>query len=210
MERRKFVLSTGALAAGGSLALGTGAFSSVEAERDVAVSVVGDADAYLGIQPSDGPNGEYARTLDNGELAIDLTDSNDEVSGGGAGINTNAVTAIADVFRIRNQGTQPVNVALTPLAFANVKGQLFPPDVEGALAVLLVPRNPDEIGASLEIDMEVDWLGNVEVDASGFIGIKDLPVGESFEFSLAAIALPESAIGSNSISDELVITAEEV
>ncbi len=47
MDRRKFVLSVGALAGGGSLALGTGAFSSVEAERDVGVTVADDASAYL-------------------------------------------------------------------------------------------------------------------------------------------------------------------
>lgn len=54
MDRRKFVLSVGALAGGGSLALGTGAFSSVEAERDVGVTVADDASAYLGIQPGTG------------------------------------------------------------------------------------------------------------------------------------------------------------
>ena len=64
MKRRQFILGTGAAAAGGSALLGSGAFSSVEAERDVTVEVADDADGYLGLEPSDGPNSEYA-TVDS-------------------------------------------------------------------------------------------------------------------------------------------------
>jgi molybdenum-dependent DNA-binding transcriptional regulator ModE len=48
MKRRNFVLLLGG-ASSGAMSVGTGAFSSVEAERDVAVNVVEDEEAYLGL-----------------------------------------------------------------------------------------------------------------------------------------------------------------
>ncbi len=136
MERRTFVLSVGALAGGGSLALGTGAFSSVEAERDFDVAVSEDASAYLGIEPASGPNGNYANVTDNDTLAIDLTEENDNIGSGiagGEGLNADAVTGILDVFTLRNQGTQEVEVDVDPLLFVDIGG------TNAVLSVLFVP-----------------------------------------------------------------------
>jgi hypothetical protein len=47
MKRRTFVLGMGTAAAGGSVLLGSGAFSGVEPERTVTIETVGDEDAYL-------------------------------------------------------------------------------------------------------------------------------------------------------------------
>ncbi|QRV13594.1 hypothetical protein JMJ58_11540 [Haloterrigena salifodinae] len=198
MERRNFVLSIGTLAAGGGLALGTGAFSSVQAERDVAVTVSEDASAYLGIQPGDGPNGNYVDTTDSDALAINLTGDNDNVGdgiAGGQGLNANAVTGIEDIFQIQNQGTQEVELRVTPLAFGDVDWQ----DFNGVLGVLLVPQT-----GGIEIDLEwPPWESN-------FISISTLSPGEEIEFSLAAFALPETAVDSVAVNDEIEITAEEV
>lgn len=203
MDRRKFVLSVGALAGGGSLALGTGAFSSVEAERDVGVTVADDASAYLGIQPGDGPNGDYTDTTDNDALAVNLTDSNDNLIG--EGINTNAVTTIGDVFQIRNQGTQDIDAAVSPLAFGDIDAQLFPPNIDGALAVLLVPQNADRLG--VEVDFDVIWPGIPYPDIS-LIGIRGLSPGDSLRFGMVAVALPSSAVGSADVDDEFVVTGD--
>ncbi|NUB89682.1 hypothetical protein HT576_01355 [Haloterrigena sp. SYSU A121-1] len=198
MERRNFVLSIGTLAAGGGLALGTGAFSSVRAERDVAVTVSEDASAYLGVQPGDGPNGNYADTTDSDALAITLTGDNDNVGdgiAGGQGLNANAVTGIEDIFQIQNQGTQEVELRVTPLAFGDVDWQ----DFDGVLGVLLVPQ-AGEVGIDLEWP---PWESN-------FVSISTLSPGEEIEFSLAAFALPETAVDSVAVNDEIEITAEEV
>ena len=48
MKRRNFILLLGG-ASSGAMSVGTGAFSSVEAERGVAVNVVEDENAYLGL-----------------------------------------------------------------------------------------------------------------------------------------------------------------
>ena len=107
MQRRKFMLGMGAVAAGGAAALGTGAFTSVQADRSLSVNVAGDSDAFLRLMPSDGPNGRYAEITNNTlELNFD-----DEAQGvGGSGLNDQARTIIRNVFEIRNSGTQSVYV----------------------------------------------------------------------------------------------------
>lgn len=125
MKRRTFILGTSAAASGAAI-LGSGAYSSVAAERDVTVEVAGDKDAYLGLHPTS----EYA-VLDNGTLALDLSPSN-PTEHGGQGVNANAKTIIKNVFEITNQGTQPVEVLFdTKLSFP------LP------LTLLLSPQDPN-------------------------------------------------------------------
>ena len=50
MNRRQALIGIGTLAVGSGAALGSGAFTSVEANRDVSVVTAGDADAALGIE----------------------------------------------------------------------------------------------------------------------------------------------------------------
>ena len=55
MKRRHVLATMGTLAASGSLVIGSGAFSSVETQREITVDVVGDPEAYLGLQyPTEG------------------------------------------------------------------------------------------------------------------------------------------------------------
>jgi hypothetical protein len=69
-----------------------------------------DASAYLGIQPTDQSNGNYVDTTSNDALAINFTDSNNNIGDGIAGGegnqyncgNGDCVTEIADVFEICN------------------------------------------------------------------------------------------------------------
>lgn len=52
MKRRELILLLGG-ASSGAMSVGTGAFSSVEAERNVEVDVVEDENAYLGLTRKD-------------------------------------------------------------------------------------------------------------------------------------------------------------
>jgi hypothetical protein len=107
MQRRKLLTAMGSLAAGGAAAMGTGAFTSVSANRSVDVEVADDADALLSIDTIPGAaNAEYVDT--SGEtVSIDLTETN---VAGNTGLNANATTKIKDLLRIKNQGTQNVYV----------------------------------------------------------------------------------------------------
>lgn len=120
----------GTISAGGAIVTGTGAFTSVEADRDVAVQVADDANAFLALEAI-GPNAPYTTTSD-GQLGIDLTSSN-ATGEGGQGVNSDAVTVFRELFEVRNQGTQEIDVEITPLTFVDT-------DSGDTLLVLIVPQ----------------------------------------------------------------------
>jgi hypothetical protein len=82
--------------------------------------VVGTGGAFVGpadsvaeevtLQPSPGPNGAYAY-LNGGELVVDLTAANSNVSG--EGISPNGVTVVEDVFRIHYSGDRFARIWIT-------------------------------------------------------------------------------------------------
>jgi hypothetical protein len=83
MERRKFVIGMGSLAAGGAAATGTGAFTAATVSRDAEISVANDANGYLQLTAG-GARGVGDKVADdgNGELRIDLG-----ANASGSGIN---------------------------------------------------------------------------------------------------------------------------
>ena len=106
MQRRKFLVGMGSIAAGGAAVMGTGAMSSVAANRSAQFVIAPDSNsAYLKL---DAPN-----TLENGEYAKDSTEHggdqlylafNDEADVTGDGLNANAEHWFDEVFRITNHG----------------------------------------------------------------------------------------------------------
>jgi hypothetical protein len=111
MQRRKLLTAMGSLAAGGAAAMGTGAFTSVEADRSVSVEVAGDKQAYLGIQAvNSSPNSAYVEKSD-GTVSLDFSGTDGDgssLSSGADGFNSNATTQIDDLLAVKNQGTQEV------------------------------------------------------------------------------------------------------
>ena len=165
MQRRKFVIGLGALASGAAAAVGTGAFSSVTATRDIDVEVADDANAYLRLQGTGGANSDYV-TEDGtgGTLTINLTEDNDDVAGGGQGVNPDAVTQIDDLFEIENQGTQEVEISLDKSG-DNADLVEFYPDDEAydgdSFADASISLGPGEDAVvSLEIDTEGENVGD--------------------------------------------------
>jgi hypothetical protein len=107
MRRRKLMIGLGALTAGGSAAFGTEAFTSVEAQRNVDVTVAGDDSSYLVLDRVDSENGnEYTAYEGDSTLKIILDGEGQD----GGGVVQDAITKIEDLFRIVNQGSQPTNV----------------------------------------------------------------------------------------------------
>jgi len=137
MKRRQLLLCGGATLGGASI-LGTSAFTSVSAERTVSVAVAGDASAFLGLDATNAANGAYASEQgDDGELVLDFGDiseqsRDDRFESGGSGVNQNAVTDFKDVFRVRNQGTQPIEVELKDENAGDVLHTNDPWDADGA------------------------------------------------------------------------------
>ena len=123
MQRRKFVIGLGALTTGTAAAVGSGAFTSVTADRDVEVAVAEDADSFLSLSPAtdeDGdelPNAAFAeQTGDEETIEFSIAGGEEDPTGfsddapDGEGLNPNATTVIAEIFDIENQGTQDVGV----------------------------------------------------------------------------------------------------
>ena len=105
--RRNTLLGVGALIAGGGAVLGTGAFTSVEAERTVNVETAGDQNAFLQLESAlDGDGDQYPNAA---EFADDSGDTLEiTIGNGSSGVNLNAITHIDRVFQVTNNGTQPV------------------------------------------------------------------------------------------------------
>jgi hypothetical protein len=187
MHRRRLLLGAGTLlAAGGTL--GTGAFTSVSANRSVSVQVADDADAFLAMESSPGPNGSYA-AVEDGQLALRLDGSSGTPAGDG--VNGDAVTRIEDIFRIRNQGTQEVFVFIEEFGgdavtlfggtttAKNGEGRIYDaphsglvsnetPVIEGPSNALRTP-----VGAPLPVGLEVDTTdSNTSGDLSGNLTVR--------------------------------------
>lgn len=96
LSRRNILIGLGGIVAGGGALVGTGAFTTVQAERTVTVETAGDETALLALAPTNDPNGDYA-TINDGRLEVEITN-----------VNLNAVTHIDNVFQITNNGTRDV------------------------------------------------------------------------------------------------------
>ncbi|WP_147439904.1 hypothetical protein [Haloarcula sp. Atlit-7R] len=97
MQRRKFLIGLGSLAAGTAAATGTGAFSTVQASRNFTVGTTGDASAELALE---GANNEYV-TDDGVDGELEITFDN---------LNPDAVTGVNELFTIKNNADHSVEV----------------------------------------------------------------------------------------------------
>lgn len=89
------------------VAAGTGAFTTVSAERTASVGVSGDASAALGLDVADD---DYA-SLNNGELEITFNS-----------VNTNAATTVDGVFTIQNNDPNSDAVSVSIAKVGNNAG----------------------------------------------------------------------------------------
>jgi len=180
MERRKFIIGVGSLAAGGAAALGTGAFGSADAGRQASVEVVGDSSAYLRMH--EGPNNtEVVTTRSDDELYFDLgADS----GYGGSGINQNGGIEWTDVVTVENAGAQAVWFGvdleevkdLSGIEDANMyahddagspeyDGQFFDPNGDYPAKVSTPAGNQNTLidlgpGNSVELSLHIETNGN--------------------------------------------------
>lgn len=121
MKRRSVVLGLGAALTGAGGLFGTGAFTSVDADRTATVGVAGDDSGFLRIFPSPDPaNGSFASTGPANVGNQLILDFNDEIpsttnSNGGIGVGMDSEYVFDDVFRVENQGTQDVYLDVTRL-----------------------------------------------------------------------------------------------
>ena len=163
MNRRNVLVGLGTIVAGGGAALGTGAFSTVEADRTVTVGVAEDSDALLGLEVG---NSEFV-TKTNGIIEINLQN-----------VNLDATTTINHAFTLKNNtgqasGAQSITVSVSNIAYGNaVDGNnadsLDPADVDNIIEFNV--NGTDLFGTSNSVTLASGDAPQVEIviDTSGY------------------------------------------
>jgi len=132
IDRRTVLIGLGTLTVGGGAAIGTGAFSSVEASRTVTIETTGDGAALLGLAPADRPDhtadpatdgNAFVDEPDDGTIEINLDGTADAE---GEGLAQNAVTGFRNLVTITNNGTQIVDELR--LEFTETAGDVTAPE----------------------------------------------------------------------------------
>lgn len=101
-NRRNALIGMGTVAVGAGIISGTGAFTQVEAERNVSVSTTDDTEALLAFEPLDTPDGNAYAAVTDDMVEIDIS-----------GINLNALTKLSRVFSVTNNGNGDVLFYIT-------------------------------------------------------------------------------------------------
>lgn len=133
MDRRKFLLGAGSTAIGMSAIIGSGAISSITADRDVDLAIAADSNGYLGLEAGDSP---YVREED-GLIVFDFDDTQGVA---GDGLNNRADTTLGDAFAIRNNSDRELNVWAS---FTDPDGNAIDPTSGAARSVELLVAGRD-------------------------------------------------------------------
>lgn len=120
MKRRNLLAGLG-VAIGGGTIVRSGAFTSVEGERDATIEVATDSDAYVSFDVDldddndfDAPNDVHAVEADDpGGDAFALDFNNVGPGDDGYGPNPHSDYEFDNVFGVKNEGTQAVGVYLS-------------------------------------------------------------------------------------------------
>ncbi|QLK24319.1 hypothetical protein HYG81_08995 [Natrinema zhouii] len=115
MNRRNVLVGLGTIVAGGGAALGTGAFSNVEAERDATINVANDSNAFLGLAPvtTGDRNSSNPYVSENSDGIIEFYFNG--VGGDASGLNNDAVSKFDNVLEVSNNGELSVNISVTAI-----------------------------------------------------------------------------------------------
>ena len=197
-NRRTVLIGLGGLVAAGGAALGTGAFTTVEAQRTVSIDTAGDADAFLGLEVR---SDLESSTDNNGLIQLDLSSAN------ASGLNRQARTVLDKVLLVENNGTQSgVDIGFTVdvtdgdstlVSGDNGAGEIFkfsentdgnfdPDDAD--ISVSETPLGSGEATAyDLEIELRPDEISNST--ASTFAtGVNDGSNSDSFDVTVTITA----------------------
>ena len=183
INRRTVLLGLGSAGfAGTSLLVGAGAFSSVEAERTVAVNVTDDSDAVLSLE-ANSPVGDQILSTESpngGPVQIKLAQGD---------LNQHAKTIFEDALKVTNGGAQDVGFTVDASAS----------DANGLLGDVLDIQGGTNSGSS----------GTTIVDSvSGYEPV-DLDAGTSIDFTILINLLGGNEGSDLDSIDTIAIAARE-
>ena len=177
-NRRTVLIGMGGLVAAGGAALGTGAFTTVTAERSVTVNTAGDANAllafsaandnpYVEVTGDDGDDGE-------GVIEINLDGFDGEGDASSTGLNQNAITSFNELVTITNNGTQEV-ASLSFEIDASDDGN------DGVMTIVYDGSNIEDTEESSDVISDAD---SGDVYTSGDVLSENISVGSNVNFGL--------------------------
>ena len=171
MKRRQFALGLGTIAAGSAAAVGSGAFTSVEADRTISAEVEQDSDAFLELDAL----GATERSSAADQVEFEFPSLAEQTEGEGVneqnpqGLGSDSVYRFeSDVegsdglLEITNSGTQPVDVFAEQQTTGDVpKVDIFDIDSEDESDGLLTADDPAnlEVGDELHVGFQIDTFG---------------------------------------------------
>ena len=166
MKRRQFVLGLGAVTASGATLLGSGAFTSVRADRTISVETAQDSEAFLELDALGEPERSVAGDTVEFEFPSLAEQEVDDVNPQNPqGLGRDSVYRFASdvdgsngLFQITNNGTQPVDV------FAEQQTSGDVPDIDifdVGTGELLRSGSPGilDIGTELNVGFRIDTTG---------------------------------------------------
>lgn len=163
MKRRQILIGLGAVAGSGTL-LGSGAFSSTEADRSVSVTVAQESNAYLGMEPTtNSANTNFTRTDNNtGEVAFDFNGD----PANGSGVGKDSVYQFDRVFQVTNQGTQTVYLEITVNDDPNGSSSI---DANNVYAYVADNRGTPIDGSDAAVELETGETAEIgfHIDSEG-------------------------------------------
>ena len=101
MNRRRFIAGVGGVTTGGSVLVGSGAFSRVESQRTVTIQTAHDRDAYVELNETGSSNSQnFVRFDDNGHIVIEVQFGGQDADGA----NSDSHSWWDNLFKICNRG----------------------------------------------------------------------------------------------------------
>lgn len=202
VQRRKFLVGMGSLAAGGAAVMGTGAISVTNFERNLSVNIASDENAYLSLVP----NSDYAE-INGNQLVLDFGENSE----GGKGLNENSDTEFRNVFRVENKGTNALRFQFFEGGDGSFGGDLTDtPLAIGVSDAELTYSTINDFEAVNTSASPVHWSGGAPAVASA----QDIDSGEDsyvhigFFLNDATDALNNGANNVSQIPNKLEIYAE--
>ena len=195
-NRRNVLIGLGGIVATGGAVLGTGAFTTVTAERTVNVETAGDASAFLGLEPAarnGTPENPYVEQTDAGTVQISLENPNGDNGANATGVNVNAETVFRNLVTITNNGTQ--DIVNLELEFIEQGSDLSNPNLSNTFQFTTSSTDSD----TAEVDELVnnsDILADPTPDNDG-----SLTPGESINFGIV-VDLLNGGDSDNSLPDD--------
>ena len=163
MTKRNVLFILGLVVAIGGVAIASGAFSQVEADRNVSINVTGDDAAFVSMSPA---NSDFVTTNGNGQIEINTNGL------GGSGVHQNATIVTKDAITFAHNGNTSTtyNVTLKTSGVSNGDIRMYNSTTEIDDTTGLMLSDGDSENVYFEIDTN---NGTTDMDGTFTIHIEE-------------------------------------